>query len=316
MRFPSRPKAPSPAPELKKLGQSGLTGQAETRDLPKTGGAAQIVGTAGGAQPLFTPTAESKEAALARAGAGQVVRQAGLLQKLDETQERSAVASNGGKAKLVDIAKATRAEAPHVITVHGINDNPTSVGAFAERAVAHGSGVQTLAYDDNYTRLTDTSEAMSDQLGAWMKKNPGKDLTLNAHSMGGRVALGALANLKEEGLLSDRKIELNLVATPLQGYEAADTARIVPSFIAGGIKNVNPGKDMGADSDFQERIENVQLPSNVKTRVYVGTDDDIVDSSAPEFKRVTDKLGAEVIRMNGATHNDAVTEAVNSPFWS
>lgn len=125
--------------------------------------------------------------------------------------------------------------------------------------------------------------------------------------MGGRIALAAVETLDRKGLLRGHAVELNLVATPINGIGAAGIAEYaIPPFTE--IKNVKPGMDMGEHSAFQRSLNDITLPPNVHVRVFTGGKDDVVNRNE-DFKALSNKLGAETVHFPDADHDSAVGAA-------
>jgi len=227
----------------------------------------------------------------------------------DETYEQRLVGGPNQPGRLIHLMEGRRGA---VMTIHGINASPQNVDALAQPGVEGGREVHTFAYDDRFRRLSDSSADLAQHLGQWMERNPGQPLSLRAHSMGGRVTLGALALLQERGQLDGRPIRLDLVAPPLGGYQAANWARAdVTGLVGSLVGGMRPGRDMGTDSGFQQRLESLRLPGNVQTRIFVGQNDSIVDPSMPGFQRIAQNLRARTFLIPGADHDSIVGSVAN-----
>lgn len=217
------------------------------------------------------------------------------LPRIDESYERALLGGQNNPGRLVPLAQGGRGT---TVTIHGINGAPTDVQALSEQAAGEGHNVQTFVYDDNFRRLTDSSQDLAGELREWMRANPGQPLRIQAHSMGGRVALGALARLQEEGQLRN-PVELDLIAPPLGGFGGANAARMDFLDVIGRVApNVRPGRDMGSDSDFQQQLERLQLPG-VRTRIITGREDTVVDAQLPGFRAIARNLAAQQLQLPG-----------------
>jgi hypothetical protein len=82
----------------------------------------------------------------------------------------------------------------------------------------------------------------------------------------------------------------------------ANTARMAPGFLNGAIKGLKPGREMGTGSEFQRTLETTALPKNVKTNIYVGDQDKLVDPKNPHFGWVADGMNAKTHIIPGADH--------------
>lgn len=215
---------------------------------------------------------------------------------LDQSWERATIGKNQ-PGQL--IALGGDAKKGVAITIHGINDAPTGIAALTNARLDKGGKVSTFGWDDNYRRLDDTANDFARSVKSELSKHPGSTLRIDAHSMGGRVALVALGRLQKEGALNGKKVELNLIAPPLGGYGGANAAGWAPKF-AQGIKNVRPGVDMGSTSDFQKELEAVRLP-NVKVSVFGGSKDETAPVDG-RFREIAKNLGAKMTVVDGADH--------------
>ena len=192
------------------------------------------------------------------------------------------------------------------VTVHGINDNPASVLPLGEDAARSGQAVSTFAWDDRSRRLGDSADDFAREIARTLQENPNAPLTINAYSMGGRVAAVALGRLEQQGLLEGRRVELNLVATPLQGFGSANMAWMGAAFSSG----LRSARDMGTRSDFQRELEAVRLPS-VNVRVLGGGADETAVVN-DEWRTIARNLsGREPEIMAGATHESAIAAAAD-----
>jgi pimeloyl-ACP methyl ester carboxylesterase len=255
-------------------------------------------------EPPRSPASRSTQAS-SRSQARQ--QEARLASQISEDAEREIVGGRNKPGKMVDLGGSPAKGL--ALTVHGVNDSPKSVSGLSEQSLTTGAQTKTLAWDDNFRRLGDSSKDLSRELGAWLDKNPGKPLTLSAHSMGSRISLAAMDDLAKSGKLKGHKVELNLVAPPLGGFDSANNLSKLPRLADRVFKNIRPSRDMGSASDFQKQLESVKLPENVKVRVFTGGKDDVVDASMPGFKRIVDNLGAQVVNFPDADHSSTVDAA-------
>jgi pimeloyl-ACP methyl ester carboxylesterase len=196
---------------------------------------------------------------------------------------------------------------PMTVTVHGINASPEAVRPLSARAEKAGDKVSTFMYDDNYKRLSKSSEDLANSLEKQLSANPGRPLRIDAHSMGGRIAMQALDILEKRGSLRGHQVELNLIASPINGIGAANAAAWAMGPMS-GIKNVPSGKDMGTNSRFQKHLNDITFGSNVKVRIFTGGKDDVVNRDE-SFNAMAKQLKAERVHLPNATHDSAVDEA-------
>lgn len=202
---------------------------------------------------------------------------------------------------------------PMTVTVHGVANSPEGVKALSDRAEKAGDKVKTFMYDDTGAPLAKSSHDLAKSLEKQLKENPDRPLRIDAHSMGGRVALAAVDELNRKGLLKGRKVELNLVASAING-DSRGTAALVAAQspilgpALGEAPYIKSGQDMSSHSDFQGRLENIKLPPNVKVRVFTGGQDSKVDRDE-KFNAMCKQLNAERVHFPKADHDSAVNEA-------
>ena len=80
----------------------------------------------------------------------------------------------------------------------------------------------------------------------------------------------------------------------------------------GSIPGVRPGKDMGSTSGFQKQLETMQLPENVRTRLFTGTDDPQVDTEDPRWQHMKEQLNATHTSFEGKDHMSVIPEAARA----
>lgn len=278
----------------------------EISTLPATPAEPTLPTTPPAPEPTANPAPvdlEKREASRARTRGVD----AHLARSINEKAERELVGGRNRPGVLVDLGGSP--ENGLALTVHGINDAPQSVDPLSKRSLATGAQTRTFAWDDNYRRLGDSTRDLSAAMEGWLRDNPGKPLTIHAHSMGTRISLAALDDLNQKGLLRDRTVELNLVAPALGGFDVANNARSAPRFLDGMIKNLRPSRDMGNTSDFQKHLESIRLPDNVHVRVFLGGKDTIIDGQDPHLRSIIDNLHGRVIDLETADHSGAVDAA-------
>jgi pimeloyl-ACP methyl ester carboxylesterase len=226
------------------------------------------------------------------------------LSSIDEATERRLLQANDNQGHLVDVYDGS-ANRGTTVTVHGINASPDAMRQLAQTAQRRGQDVKTFVYDDRKTRLGETSQDLAQALTALRQQQKGRPLTIQAHSLGGRVTVDALRKMQQSGVLGG-DVKLELINPVLGGLDSANSAKLAPGLVAGLIPGVNPGKDMGTKSAFQKELETTQLPKNVKTTVMVGDRDHLVDPKTPHFQAVVDGLNARLVNLAGADHNSAL----------
>jgi len=226
------------------------------------------------------------------------------VRSIDEKTERALLKDNGNTGHLVDVYDGS-ANRGTTVTVHGINASPDSMRQLALAAQRKGHDVKTFVYDDRKTRLGETSDDLAGALTQLNKERKGQPLTIQAHSLGGRVTVDALRKMQQSGVLG-KDVKLELINPVIGGLDSANSAKLAPGIISGLIPGVNPGKDMGTNSAFQKELEGTSLPKNVKTTILVGDKDHLVDPKSPNFQWVADGLNARVVNLPGDNHDSAI----------
>jgi pimeloyl-ACP methyl ester carboxylesterase len=234
--------------------------------------------------------------------------------RFNEDAERSNTKKGG---RLVDYTigpySHEKPNRPMTVTVHGVANSPEGVKPLSDRAEKAGDKVKTFMYDDTGARLAKSSHDLAKSLEKQLKENPDRPLRIDAHSMGGRVALAAVDELNRKGLLKGRKVELNLVASAING-DSRGTAALVAakSPILGPALAEAPyiksGQDMSSHSAFQDRLDDIKFPPNVKVRVFTGGEDSNVDRDE-KFEAMCKQLHAERVHFPKADHDTAVDDA-------
>jgi len=228
------------------------------------------------------------------------------LRTQNERAEMDAIGGKNGVGRLM--SQGGNAERGTTVTIHGINDNPASVERLGERTDKTGEALSTFAWDDRSRRLGDSANDFAKEVKKVLAQNPDAPLTINAYSMGGRVAAVGLARLDKEGALKGKDVRLNLVATPLQGFSSANWAGMGAPF-ASSLKS---SQDMGTRSAFQRELEGVRFSDDVKVRVFGGTADEtaVMDN---RWNTIARNLtgGRDPIALEGATHDSAVGAAAD-----
>jgi hypothetical protein len=234
------------------------------------------------------------------------------LPSVNETRETGIVDAKKGAGHLVPLSDG-KPDRPTTVTVHGFTGNPDDVRPLSNRAAKAGDAVKTFAYDDTGRRLKQSSTELANGMAKWLQENPGRPLRIDAHSMGGRIALDAVDQLNKKGLLKGRQVELNLVASAING-DARGTAAYATTQIPltgqglAQLPLIKSGQDMSKYSEFQKGLDNIKLPSNVKVRVFTGGEDGKVDRDE-KFDAMCKQLNAERVHFPKADHDTAVGEA-------
>lgn len=222
-------------------------------------------------------------------------------QRVDDQVEDAILKQSNQPACLLDLHTGQPGRST-VVTIHGIHGSPVSLEEVAQTAGDRGHAVKTLLYDDQHSRLTKVSRDLAESIAAWRGDHPGDKLTLVAHSMGARIAVGALHELARTHRLSEGEYQLYLVCPTLDGYPSANMAELAFDWME-RFPDIAPSRDMGDRSAFQRLLEATHPPANVKTTILLGAHDDVVDWRAPGFQTIATNLRAEVVTFDGGHSN-------------
>jgi alpha-beta hydrolase superfamily lysophospholipase len=177
-----------------------------------------------------------------------------------------------------------------------------------QKAIDGGGTVKAFVYDNKFRRLEDSSRDLASAIATWMDDHPGPALRVTAHSMGGRVALGALAILKGNGRLTG-DLELNLIASPIAGMKSAILSQLAPGFLPW----IRPSRGMASVSKFQGVIDRLELPTNVKVNIFVGDKDEVFKHSTKKYGDLVEQLHATLTVFANATHMGVLDEVARLP---
>ena len=229
---------------------------------------------------------------------------------ISEAMERAWVARDP-RARLIHLGGDARQGT--TLTIHGMNASPDDVAALSLAGLVRGEQVLTFAYDDNYRRLQATADDFAQQIDVLERSLPAHArLNVEAHSMGARAVVVALARLQRVGRISRRLVELHLIAPLLRGVGAAGSAWLMTLFLPFGlsslIKNIEPAQDLGPRSDFQRAIEAARFRDNVRVSVTLAEHDRVSKPDATTL-RLARRWGAPVRIIAGATHQSVLALA-------
>lgn len=226
---------------------------------------------------------------------------------IDGVFERALLKQTHGHGTFVDVHTGAQ-DTPTTIFIHGMPGAASSLTGVIQKAIDAGGTVKAFAYDNKFRSLEDSSRDLASSLETWMDDNPGRPLRIAAHSVGGRLALGALAILVKNGRL-DGDVELNLMASPIAGMKRAIFSLLVPDFIPW----IRPMRGIASVSKFQGVIDRLELPSNVKVNIFVGDKDDVFKHSTKKYGYLVEKLHATLKVFANATHMSVLDEVARLP---
>jgi dienelactone hydrolase len=224
-----------------------------------------------------------------------------LVAPVTEEEEQEALDKNGGRATMLDLFKGKPGKG-HVVSIHGINASPETMDGLHESAAAEGKGVHTIAMDDMGADLDDISSDITSEIRDLQQRYPGESITIQGHSMGGRLAADVARQLDQGGDLKNT-LKLELFNPMLGGTGSGNWAKLAPGPLK-NIPGVRPGVDMGSRSDFQKRLETMKLSPKVQASIKIGSEDGIVNADGKHFQNAVDGLNATVTEVPGAGHDD------------
>ena len=229
---------------------------------------------------------------------------------IDGAFERTLLKQTHGRGTFVDVHTGEAATST-TIFVHGMPGAASSLSGVMHKAIDDGDTVLAFAYDNKFRTLEDSSRDLASSIATWMDDNPGQALRLVAHSMGGRLALGALAILERDGRLTG-DVELTLIASPIAGLRSAFFSPLAPGFIPW----VRPSRGISSVSRFQKVIDRLELPSNVRVNVFVGDKDKLFKHSTKKYGNLVARLNATLKVFANATHTSILDEVARLPAVS
>jgi alpha-beta hydrolase superfamily lysophospholipase len=163
--------------------------------------------------------------------------------------------------------------------------------------------VKAFVYDNRFRALEDSSRALASSIEASREDSRGRPLRIVAHSAGGRLTLGALAVLQNDGRLTG-EIDVDLIASPIAGVKSASFARLAPSFIPW----IRPLRGISPTSRFQKTIDRLLLPANVHVNIFVGGKDSVFKHSTRRYGDLVERLHATLTIFANATHTSILDE--------
>jgi pimeloyl-ACP methyl ester carboxylesterase len=177
-----------------------------------------------------------------------------------------------------------------------------------EQALTTDDLVLAYNYDDGYRRLRKTSDDLANEIQSYLKNNSITTLTIDAHSMGARIALIAISMLEKSHLLAGRSVRLNLIAPHLAGDYYANWSRW-STWPFQNIRGVRPALDMGTKCRFQSLINSLRFGDNVQVRVFTAGQDDVIHSENSAYRAIMTNLKAQVIHFPDADHASILNTA-------
>lgn len=237
------------------------------------------------------------------------------IEHLDEDGE-SKILADGSCGKIVELSPGQPGHGAH-LSIHGLGSNPADMAPLTKNAAAEGKATATFAYNDLKCDHAQNSQALAEGLQGWLARHPGEPITIETHSLGGRLALGAFHHLQSKDEMPGHHIKLNMVAPPLAGFALFNIALPLPSVLARIIPGAAPTRDLASLSTAQTQLDQLRLPANFHTKIYYGNEDALIDYTLSGADRIAENLNANVFYIADQGHYTmvpAVAQRKDSDF--
>lgn len=227
------------------------------------------------------------------------------IETLDSKAESQLLADSQSCGKLVRLADGIEGQGVH-LSIHGLGAAPADMAPLTSIAEKNGQATATFAYNTMHCDHNQNTQALAAELTGWLAEHPGEKLTIETHSLGGRMILGAIYHLQNANQMPSQDIRLNLVAPPLAGFGLFNLCLAMPGPVARLIPGAASTRDMASLSGAQKQLDEMHLPGNVKTTIYYGNDDGWIDYTTTGAARMASKLDAQVYYLADKGHYDMV----------
>ncbi|MBX3171708.1 MAG: hypothetical protein KF760_30135 [Candidatus Eremiobacteraeota bacterium] len=270
------------------------------------------------ARPWLRRTATVACMALSMAGllAGPVSAAAGeqfaQIEQLTEKAEKKILKESDGRGQIVRLKEGIPGRGIH-LSIHGLGAHPGDMAPLTNRAEARGQTTATFAYNDFHGDQKQNARSLASELKGWIAEHPGEKMTIETHSLGGRTILAAFHYLQETGDMPKTAIQLNLISPPLAGFGLLNLALPLPIPVAKLIPGAAAARDMASGSGAQDLLERVRLPDNVKTTIFYGDNDNLIDYTSKGAKKMAENLNAQVYYLAGE-HTTTVPSVASQSF--
>ena len=250
--------------------------------------------------------AQAAGGANALIAADQFQAQQTEVQVLDNKAENQILKESQSCGEIVHLKAGVEGQGAH-LTIHGLGASPKAVKPLNDKAASEGKDTSTFVYKD--IRGCDhrmNSEALAEGISEWASQHPNETLTIETHSQGGRIGLGAFRKLINDNEMPENKIEYTMVSPPLGGFSLANLVLTAPGPLARLIPGAAPTRDMASWSGASRQVRNQKLPSNVETKIVYGSADRMVNYNKGGHQKVAKNLDAEVFYIADGTHTTTV----------
>lgn len=250
-------------------------------------------------------------AAIASPAAAATGQQYSQIEQLDEKAEQKILKESDSHGQIVRLNEGKPGKGIH-LSIHGLGANPGDMAPVTNRAEAKGQATATFAYDDFHGEQGQNAQALASELKGWLAEHPGEKVTIETHSLGGRMILAAFQVLQKDGEMPTNSIRLSMISPPLAGFGLFNIAMPL-----GPLAKLIPGaaatRDMATMSGAQSSLETVRLPDNVQTKIFYGDNDSWIDYTTKGAKKMAENLNAQVYYLAGEHTTTVPTVAKHRP---
>lgn len=299
----TRPKAPVEQVEPGQLDELSLSGGAQAK------APARLFSVRAATLACLALSMAGLFACPATATAGQQFRS---IDQLTEKVERQILKESDGQGQIVRLNEGIPGRGIH-LSIHGLGADPAAMAPLTQRAEARGQTTAAFAYDDFHGDQKQNAQSLASELKGWIAEHPGEKITIDTHSLGGRTILAAFHYLQESGDMPTTAIQLNMVSPPLAGFGLLNLALPLPIPVAKLIPGAAASRDMASASGAQDLLEEVRLPGNVKTTIFYGDNDGLIDYTSKGAKKMAENLNAQVYYLAGEHKTTVPTVAAHAP---
>lgn len=250
-------------------------------------------------------------AGLLAPGAALAGQQFASIDQLTEKVEQQILHDSKSSGQIVRLNEGRPGHGIH-LSIHGLGADPAAMAPLTARAEAKGQTTAAFAYDDFHGDQKNNAQALAGELKTWVAEHPGEKITIETHSLGGRMILAAFNYLQETGDMPKTSIQLSMVSPPLAGFGFCNLALPLPIPVARLIPGAAASRDMATGSGSQKQLESVRLPENVKTRIFYGDNDNLIDYTKEGARRIAENLNAEVFYLAGEHKTTVPSVAAHS----
>lgn len=234
------------------------------------------------------------------------------MTQIDNATESFMLSQGDECGRIVKLGDGQPGRGAH-LSIHGLGTGPSAMQPLIDKAAAEGQATSTFIYDDMHCNQARVGSDLARYLRGWMSQHHGQPMTIETHSLGGRMALTALGQMARDGTLPGDVVTLNMISPPLGGFGFANICLTMPGPLARLIPGATPTRDMATWSSGQKLLEEVTLPASVHTSIFYGTNDNLIDYTKPAHATIENNLHATVYYLAGGEHTTTVPTVATTP---